>query len=409
MVKFGMEKFHTEKSNEPGIPENFDPLAGPEQMTRRRFLRDALAASGVVLVPLTTKAEAAAEEESSIERAPFSFELYQTARQMRVSLRRDQVIATTSRGELIAGPIDLESALGWEVKDMVSRTERNGGELQGIPGRYLNNLRDQIREENDLASDEVVQIEHVYLDLQQINDPTMSIADLAQQRLNSLPHGEDDTYAELIQEYFKPTLGGSESGQFIASSLKNVLPSLITKESMFSRTAVSSNGARAELQILPGTFERYAGVDADPTHVPTQLEVASRYFEASYRYLTTNLRNELDVIRTAYFADNEVAFTEHFLFPLLVNAYNAGDGNMTKVVQWFTKEYYEPERLSSVLGEGQSVKSSDVYYIMATLAREQKAVPSYGPYASDYALDIIATAPIINNSATNNIQIASSN
>ncbi len=410
-----MEKFSS-RSPESDIPRE---LTVPE----RQSLRNTLKALGIVLATITpsktndyeqvstlpSNIEVVMQDDgrevdvSSIQSPEVIGDLeqmhqrYTAAEQLRVQLRADQVMATTSRGELLAGPIDLEPRLGWEVEDMIMPTERNGGHIQGIPGRYLEELRDAVREEYGLLSDTPVRIEHVYQSLSAAHDGVSTIAEFAETRLQDVPIGERETYANMIERHFHPVFGSTAEAQFMTDSLKHVLPALITKESMFSPTAVSRAGARAELQILPATFSQYAGSDANPQDFQAQLEVASRYFESSYRYLTANLRNQLDVIRYTYFDDNETAFTQHFLFPLLVNAYNAGDGNMERVVDWFINNFHDPSQVVEALGfNSQKIAPEDVYLSMVTLAREQEAVPAFREQASRYALDIIATSGVIN-------------
>jgi len=424
VLQFGMEKF-SHHTLESVVPRELSS-------TERHSLRNTLKALGIVLATVTpVKAndyeqisnlridkevvldDRGSEKGSSysnvlevVDDREYIYQRYVAAEQLRVQLRADQVMATTSRGELIAGPIDLEPRLGWEVEDMILPTERNGGKAQGIPGGYLDELRDAVRIEYGLPVDEPVRIEHVYQSLLAAPDEVSTIAEFAQMRLQSSPVGDRSTYAEMIERHFNPVFDNTVEAQFLTDSLRYVLPALITKESMFSPTAVSTAGAQAELQILPATFARYAGSDANPQDFQVQLEVAERYFEASYRYLTGNLRNQLDVIRYTYFKDNDMEFTQHFLFPLLVNAYNAGDGNMRRVVDWFIDNFHNPAQLTEALEVNrQDVIAEDVYLSMVTLAREQLAVPAFREQASRYALDIIATSSVINTNMDSRLRL----
>jgi hypothetical protein len=421
-----MERF-THSSTESSFEQ---PEIRELSPTQRNALRDTLKALGIVLATVTpvkmyqtyndhissyensvasegvseTVPQIENERDLGYENPSYHFERVRAARQLRLQLHADEVMATTTRGELITGPIELQAHSGWQVEDMISPTLANQGVIQGIPGTYLQEIRRDIVSQYDVSGDSIV-IEHVYRNLQLSSTEGKTIQERALRRLEQIPEGETATYRELIDTHFLPQFGESEAGRFLQESLRRVLPALILKESMFNPRAVSSSGARAELQILPTTFQRFAGNDEQYQRFSTQLFVASRYFESSYRYLTSNLRNQLDIIRINYFDDDEMRFNEHFLFPLLVNAYNAGDGNMERVVQWFVATYPELEDLQN--GFGSTIQSGgyDVFFAMATLAREQGAVPAYGQEASRYTLDIISTSSLLHPSQTTGDEI----
>jgi hypothetical protein len=427
-----MERF-TQASTESSLEQSELRELSPKE---RRVLRDTLKALGIVLatitplkmyqtysdykssyetpmsseegVSATTTTVNEVEREVIDENPSPHFERVRAARLLRLQLHANEVMATTTRGELIAGPIELHAHSGWEVEDMISPTPANQGVIQGIPGTYLRQMRADIADQYDIPAESIV-IEHVYRNLQLSHTEGQTIQERALSRLAQVPEGETTTYRELINNYFSPQFGESESGHFLQESLRRILPALILKESMFNPQAVSSSGARAELQILPTTFQRFAGNDEDYQRFSTQLSVASRYFESSYRYLTTNLRNQLDIIRINYFDDDEMRFNEYFLFPLLINAYNAGDGNMERVVRWFVATYPELEDLQDGFGAPVASGGHDVFLAMATLAREQGAVPAYGQEASRYTLDIISTSTLLQPSqvASDEIRVAS--
>lgn len=319
-----------------------------------------------------------------------TFEAYTRAAAAAYTMRRDQVVLTDSWGQMLTeNPIDLYNAAGYTPEEMTWRYQ--GGPPVGIPGLLTQELRAQVSATSGIPKEEIL-IRHEYLGM--LKDEFAEYESLQEAALHNanqeVPHDRDNrTFLEVIADEFQAPIEGAD-GEMLSALLKEYLPALISKESLFNVDAVSSAGARGALQFMPDTWKRYAHEGADPTSFTEAVRAAGKYFAASYEYLYNNNLNELDVIESEFFAGDHDAFVRDFVLPVLLNGYNAGDGTMRHALAHFAREYGTQDDLQTFYNTSAQITGKDVFFAFTRIESKNEEVPMYGPYAGAYSLEIAA-------------------
>lgn len=334
------------------------------------------------------------EDSESIETHESSsaphFEAYTQAAAAAYTMRRDQVVLTDTNGEMLsAGAIDLHDAAGYTPSEMTWRHQ--GGPPVGIPGLLLKELRATVSAETGVPENEI-NVRHEYLGM--LKSEFEDVASLQESALhNANQEVPDDpqgrSFLEVIADEFEAPIPGPD-GVILSAMLKEYLPALISKESLFSVTAVSSEGARGALQFIPDTWKKYAPEGTDPKAFVPAVKAAGAYFAASYEYLYNHSLNELDVIESEFFPGNHEAFVSEFVFFCLLNGYNAGDGTMRKALEHFAREHGTQADLQAYYNTTEPVGGKDVFFAFTRIESQNEQVPLYGQYASAYSLEIAA-------------------
>ncbi len=167
-------------------------------------------------------------------------------------------------------------------------------------------------------------------------------------------------------------------------------------ESSFDNSQISPAKARGVWQILPSTFNlicKKLGIEADYSNLITTTAVANRYCEEAYDYLIRHCEAEFELIRTE-FGLSKQDLENYFIFPCIVNAYNAGKGRLKNVIHWFAKTYTK-DKLNQTVGTYPKGYGYDLFGQMTRLCYEEKAVYGYSRQSWEYFLRAYAMAALI--------------
>lgn len=132
----------------------------------------------------------------------------------------------------------------------------------------------------------------------------------------------------------------------IAATLRELVPGLAAQESHFDPAAQSIDQATGKplavglFQFLPETFAAYFPDKKDQVgSVELQTEALGMHFLSIYRYLQKSAKESLQKILTQCFDGNTEAFECQFLVPVMVNAYNSGQGTLAKIINGYAARY----------------------------------------------------------------------
>lgn len=179
----------------------------------------------------------------------------------------------------------------------------------------------------------------------------------------------------------------------VAKEIARYLPALAAQESQYSNES-DSGVARGILQFRDAEWASLGYTENDRKFLTTQTEAASRLLQAKYEYLQTHAASELSELEKRFFTSRE-EYEVYFLAPVIINAYNSGEGNLTAVLKWFTGTYPDAASLSGEVSATNGRVGYDVYAAMARLARKAHATPSYGRDSSQYVGRIMAWRHIL--------------
>ena len=167
-------------------------------------------------------------------------------------------------------------------------------------------------------------------------------------------------------------------------------------ESGFDNSQISPAKAQGVWQIMPSTFSHICkklGVDADYSNLITTTAVANRYCEDAYDYLIVHCEHEFDFISTE-FGLSKQDLENYFIFPCIVNSYNAGKGRLKNVIHWFA-ENYTKDKLNQKVGTYPKAYGYDLFGQMIRICYEEKAVYGYRRQSWEYFLRAYAMAALI--------------
>ncbi|MBM3272543.1 lytic transglycosylase domain-containing protein [Candidatus Kaiserbacteria bacterium] len=132
----------------------------------------------------------------------------------------------------------------------------------------------------------------------------------------------------------------------VVATLRELVPGLAAQESHFDTTAKSVDPATGKplavglFQFLPETFATYFPDKKDQADsVELQTEALGMHFLSIYRQLQKGAKDSLQKILAQCFDGNTEVFERQFLVPVMVNAYNSGQGTLTKIINGYVAQY----------------------------------------------------------------------
>ena len=149
----------------------------------------------------------------------------------------------------------------------------------------------------------------------------------------------------------------------LRSSVEDLFIGIAIAESRLDESAVSSLGAFKWLQLMPTTWDSLALESESKDSLEDNIAVAVRLVEQEYRYLIQTCSVELAHIQKVFFNNDTASFEEYFFTPLLMNAYNAGMGNIGNILKWFVKNFPTPESTIEAIGQSEVLTDFDVFYL----------------------------------------------
>ena len=149
----------------------------------------------------------------------------------------------------------------------------------------------------------------------------------------------------------------------LRSSVEDLFIGIAIAESRLDESAVSSLGAFKWLQLMPTTWDSLALESESKDSLEDNIAVAVRLVEQEYRYLIQTCSVELAHIQKVFFNNDVASFEEYFFTPLLMNAYNAGMGNIGNILKWFVKNFPTPESTIEAIGQSEVLTDFDVFYL----------------------------------------------
>jgi hypothetical protein len=196
------------------------------------------------------------------------------------------------------------------------------------------------------------------------------------------------TRAELVAQIEREfTLPGIPSA-VIQSTITKLMPALAFVESRLEPDAESDQKAFGLLQIMPKTWDELAKEGEEKSNISDQIKVAARLIEQTYRHITSTCADELATIKENFFAGDNDMFDECFMCPVLMNAYNAGMGTLSSLIQKFVADYPTPASTVELFEQSEMLTGFDVFIGMSHTAYHQEWVEWYKEHATDYTTKI---------------------
>jgi hypothetical protein len=183
--------------------------------------------------------------------------------------------------------------------------------------------------------------------------------------------------------------------EIIRNDLSALIIGLAFAESRLDAEAKSNVGAMGVLQLMPDTIEELIEKGEDIEDIITQVKIAGRLLEQTYRHITTTCKVELAAICKNHFVGDDEAMAKFFITPLMVNAYNAGMGTLAKLIKTFAETFPEPDSLTDVFMEGEKPTDYDVFITMTQLALENGWVSWYKDDSTRYTPRIYAAYGVV--------------
>ena len=195
--------------------------------------------------------------------------------------------------------------------------------------------------------------------------------------------------------------------------IKFVLPGLAAQESKYVNDVTSVIGAKGIMQFMPRSFRNVQErlLDEGVTRVDNilefmdQVEAAGKLLEMKYEYIRDHAGKELEKIEEEFFASNSIQFERYFLAPVVLNAYNSGEGRMVNCIKLFLETYPNREALKKAIGEYPDGFGLDAYLLMtklssAVVGRTEKGrrihrIAGYGRDSSQYVVRAYTLAELL--------------
>lgn len=172
----------------------------------------------------------------------------------------------------------------------------------------------------------------------------------------------------------------------LAEELRYYVVGLCSQESRYKNNNPSSVGASGLFHFMPDTWTSYGGRRGDFSDLDQQIENAGKYLSDIYSTFDKLLGDRLHELSLS--CDNEELFLKHVMTPLVLNAYNCGQGTMVDAVKFYMQSISPKER----------PRNGDLYIAISDFARESKQghLRNYGPQSHEYARLVMARAQAIN-------------
>lgn len=206
----------------------------------------------------------------------------------------------------------------------------------------------------------------------------------------------------LIHESNKPFSGNYEQGMreyiqeklsfkpdvpvILAEELRYYVTGLCSQESRYKNNNPSAVGASGLFHFMPDTWASYGGEKGNFTNFDQQIENAGKYLSDIYRTFDKLLGDRLDELSLS--CDTKENFLKYVMTPLVLNAYNCGQGTMIDAVKFYMQSVSPKQR----------PRNGDLYIAISDFARESKKghLSNYGPQSHEYARLVMAKAQAIN-------------
>jgi len=295
----------------------------------------------------------------------------------------DHVIFVGPYGEPLDEPVPLTDAAGYTPDEMT--VSYQDGPPVGIPGLWSRPERARLSAESGLPPDEITML-HVYQDLQGYPEGYSRIDVVGKNGLT--PIAPDDTRTRMA--YLFESFQINNVPEDISHMVRDFILGLAAEESRFNPDVESAAGAMGILQTMPDTtaqYEEKTGTRVNPRDLREQIHVAEYQFEVTYFHFQNELSEEFAQITDNFFDGDIEAFNRYFLVPLMINAYNAGQGTMTKVVEEFFAQYTEKAAVAELL-KVDELHGYDLYLAMSKTTAAEGWVGNYGQDSSSYFFDV---------------------
>lgn len=313
------------------------------------------------------------------------------------------------------------------VKTIYDRNDIPSGSIPGqveehskdVVGMAEENSAPEVPEESGVASEgtqeiiegsEVVEETEVFSESKYFNGVVRRYAveyeselDFVLEYAQKITKGDPEERTRI--EYISQMLQSPGVPSVVMQELRRLVAGLCFAESRFDAARISEVGARGMFQIMPATWKRYDAPEEKALALVEQTEVAGEYFSRAYQSLKRHCRNELDAIKIEFFEGNTSEFEKYFLTPLLINAYNAGDGTMVDLVKWFSRSYGSQEESTGIYTSGEALSKYDVFFALADKGNTEKAVKQYRKHAGAYALKVYGATKCLEDNG-NRAQVA---
>lgn len=192
-------------------------------------------------------------------------------------------------------------------------------------------------------------------------------------RARTVNDPEQRSRIEYVHEEVTNGVTDEEIPENIRRELSFYATGMFAAESKYQRNLRSGVGAIGLGQAMPDTYESYGKNEDDMRYLSHQVDVTRRAFKEHYATIVQGAREELRVIRTNYFRNN-TDFELRFLTLCVVNAYQAGPGNMLNVIKAFSR-----------VPVSENFRSFDVFETMTYLAKDGGFDPDYRNESYNYA------------------------
>lgn len=194
---------------------------------------------------------------------------------------------------------------------------------------------------------------------------------------------------DYIRKHVMEDVTDEQLPEEIRQELTFLIVGLPAQESSYENDVVSSAKAVGLAQILPKIHKSYGFDEVEIKYLKNVTVFLREFFKHLYDILWSEAGDALDFIRANYF-DTPEEFNRQFMTLVMINAYQAGPGNMAEVLRWFSKQKVRP-----------SFKHYDVYAAMASAAGVKGGpVPDYGKHSASYVKNVFAFAMLLNSCDT---------
>lgn len=406
-------------------------------LSRRSFLSIAAATAGVAGVAMVTKGMVPRDNTTMTELSPgaieqelvsgtavdnkseeetiesveslSSFEKELAVREAHLKLRKDEVLITNRRGEIVGPPVKIKEIIGERHhKDgrllaeghvySPGRLNSIGVPIAGVDREWLEYVK--ATRQAEYPDEEIAG----HLDV--VGDFNTSFVSEKEPGLAAkIARGEVVDYKGIVEHYAnKETIGGGGLSRIeyvqnemdlsdqvlpevVRSELRRIVPGICAQESKFNNGLVSRSGARGIFQIMPEYWEHFGGKHEEYNSLKRQVEIAGEYFEDLYSQLMTKISSNIMQKLRSKFSDEE-SFQRDLVVPLLINSYNAGAARVGEGV----KQYFDRTPLRKM------PDGKDVFIAIADSSlssRRGQYMTGYGPEAREYVPKVYAWAKVL--------------
>ncbi len=193
----------------------------------------------------------------------------------------------------------------------------------------------------------------------------------------------------------------------VEETIRRFLPAKAAAESSLSADRESSAGALGILQFMPETWKEHARrEDANILSLVEQVYATESLITQIDRTLQNKCADALFTIKEVFFAGDEESFNRDFYSLVIMNAFNAGAGTMSSVVNEFAKIFPDTTQVTQVLEKGILPYGHDVYKLMAHFGFKLKFHEEYGPESSNYVIKIFAAREVLDRYLTDEQKLA---